>query len=86
MEHAAKAINEHGVVPDVISEFHPSNEIHVDYGHGHAVKYGNELTVEATQKAPAVCWDPEADSFYTLVMTDPGLQIFFALEFRKSDV
>ncbi|KAG0321475.1 hypothetical protein BGZ99_003908 [Dissophora globulifera] len=65
-----------GIIPDVIDSFQPKTMLMVSYGDaadGHQdVTLGNKLSVKETQHAPRVSFEPEnAESKYTLVMTDP---------------
>ncbi|XP_030748352.1 protein D3-like isoform X2 [Sitophilus oryzae] len=66
----AKAMNDHGIVPDVLKDA-PDNLIQVSYPNDVVVKLGNELTPTQVKERPSVLWEANANSFYTLCMTDP---------------
>uniref|UniRef100_A0A6M2DGN6 Putative 54s ribosomal protein l35 mitochondrial-like isoform x2 n=1 Tax=Xenopsylla cheopis TaxID=163159 RepID=A0A6M2DGN6_XENCH len=64
------AMEQHCVVPDVITK-PPKSTLEVCYPSGVKVNEGNELTPTQVKDIPAVKWDADAKSFYTLCMTDP---------------
>ena len=43
----------------------------ITYPSGAKVNLGNELTPTEVKDIPNVAWTADADSFYTLIMTDP---------------
>ncbi|KAK4879714.1 hypothetical protein RN001_007860 [Aquatica leii] len=58
------------VVPDVIDKT-PAAVLDVTYTGNIKVNQGNELTTTNVKEYPAVNWNAEDNSLYTLVMTDP---------------
>jgi len=63
------AMEEHGVVPDVIDTA-PADELEVRYG-DLSVSLGNELTPTQVKNIPTVHWNADDGSYYLLCMTDP---------------
>jgi len=60
----------HGVVPDVVSHA-PTHSVEVKYG-SLEVNHGNTLTPTQVKDPPThINWAADANSFYTLVLTDP---------------
>lgn len=58
------------VVPDVVDTI-PKEKAEISYPSGVKVDLGNELTPTQVKDIPTVKWNADADSFYTLAMTDP---------------
>lgn len=65
-----KSMEEHKVVPDVIS-VSPVEIAKVVYAGGLSVNQGNELKPRQVKDIPEVQWNAEDGSFYLLCMTDP---------------
>lgn len=65
-----KTMEEHQVVPDVISVA-PVEVAKVTYSGGLAVNQGNELKPRQVKDIPEVQWNADAGNFYLLCMTDP---------------
>ncbi|CAD1480909.1 unnamed protein product, partial [Heterotrigona itama] len=66
----AQQLQTHGVVPDVIDKV-PTNVLQVTYPNNLAVEIGKVLTPTQVKDPPTVKWDGDANTFYTLCMTDP---------------
>ncbi|KAL4002382.1 Hippocampal cholinergic neurostimulating peptide [Acanthocheilonema viteae] len=65
-----EAFKKHQVVPDVVSTA-PTKLITIDYSSGVKANLGNELTPTQVKDEPKVSWEADAESLYTLVLTDP---------------
>lgn len=63
-------MDKHQVVPDVIPVA-PSEVAKVNYVSGVTANEGNELTPTQVKDEPKVEWTADANSLYTLCMTDP---------------
>lgn len=63
-------MEKHRVVPDVVPVL-PEEVLKISYPSGVTVNLGNELTPTKVKEIPTVKWDAEANSYYTLCMTDP---------------
>ena len=63
-------MEEDKVVPDV-TDFVPPYVLQVTYGSNNVVDVGMELTPTDVKDPPAVSWDADPDTYYTLVMVDP---------------
>ncbi|CAG8632511.1 929_t:CDS:2 [Cetraspora pellucida] len=62
-----------GVIPDVVDNFVLEALLDIKYGEK-KVEFGNELSIEETQKAPDVSFvfgESDPNSLYTLILTDP---------------
>ncbi|KAK5639487.1 hypothetical protein RI129_011979 [Pyrocoelia pectoralis] len=70
------------VVPDVI-DVAPKEVAKVDYPSGVKVEQGNELTPTQVKDIPSVKWTADANSFYTLCMTDPDAPSRAKPDFRE---
>lgn len=70
------------VVPDVI-DVAPKEVAKVDYPSGVKVEQGNELTPTQVKDIPSVKWTADANSFYTLCMTDPDAPSRTKPDFRE---
>ncbi|XP_076759629.1 protein D2 isoform X2 [Xylocopa sonorina] len=66
----AQALQTHGVVPDVIDNV-PQNVLSVTYPNQLSVDIGKVLTPTQVKDPPTVTWNGDANTFYTLCMTDP---------------
>uniref|UniRef100_A0A8D9EX51 OV-16 antigen n=1 Tax=Cacopsylla melanoneura TaxID=428564 RepID=A0A8D9EX51_9HEMI len=67
----SESMESNQVVPEVISKA-PQDTLKVSYKDGHlTAELGNELKPDDLKEAPQVSWKADADSYYTLVMTDP---------------
>ncbi|XP_066598716.1 protein D2-like isoform X2 [Prorops nasuta] len=66
----AEALKTHEVIPDVIDEI-PASVLDVTYSGNLTVEIGKELTPTQVKDPPNVKWDADANTFYTLCMTDP---------------
>jgi len=70
MSDIAEIFKSNGVVPDVISTA-PSAPIEIEYG-SKKVQLGNVLTPTMVKDMPTrIVWPADANSLYTLCMTDP---------------
>jgi len=67
---SSAAATDHGIVPDVLSAFHPALDVNVAYGE-HKANYGNELTPRQVKNKPTVTYNGNPDKYYTLILTDP---------------
>lgn len=65
-----KTMEEYQVVPDVIA-IAPVEIAKITYAGGVAVNQGNELKPRQVKDIPEVQWNSDAESFYTLCLTDP---------------
>lgn len=63
-------MEKHQVVPDVIPVA-PTEVAKVSYDTGVTVQEGNELTPRQVKDVPKVEWNADANTLYTLCMTDP---------------
>ncbi|XP_016772190.1 protein D2 isoform X1 [Apis mellifera] len=66
----AQALQTHGVVPDVIDKV-PENVLKVTYPNQISVDIGKVLTPTQVKDKPNVTWNGDANTYYTLCMTDP---------------
>ncbi|KAF7382915.1 hypothetical protein HZH66_013317 [Vespula vulgaris] len=66
----AGELQKHGVVPDVIDKV-PSAVLDVVYPNNLVVEIGKVLTPTQVKNQPTVKWTGDANTFYTLCMTDP---------------
>jgi len=69
MSPVAEKFKEHGVVPDVVHQA-PSQQLEVKFG-SNSANLGNTLTPTQVKDPPTVNWPADANSMYTLIMTDP---------------
>lgn len=67
---AKLAMEEHCVVPDVISCV-PQEVATVCYPSGDSVEQGNVLTPTLVKDQPTITWKADPSALYTLCMTDP---------------
>ncbi|KAG0209296.1 hypothetical protein BGX28_010399 [Mortierella sp. GBA30] len=66
------ALNQDGIIPDVIDSFRSKTMLAISYGTNKEVVLGNKLAVKDTQHAPQVSFEPDSPGDkYTLIMTDP---------------
>ncbi|XP_035740696.1 protein D2-like isoform X1 [Vespa mandarinia] len=66
----AGELQKHEVVPDVIDKV-PTAVLDVAYPNNLVVEIGKVLTPTQVKNQPTVKWTADADTFYTLCMTDP---------------
>ncbi|XP_029154981.1 protein D1-like isoform X1 [Nylanderia fulva] len=66
----AQALQTHGVVPDVVDKV-PTDVLNVSYPNNLTVEIGKVLTPTQVKDQPTVQWSGDANTFYTLCMTDP---------------
>ncbi|XP_037948323.1 protein D2-like [Teleopsis dalmanni] len=77
-----KMFKKHKVLPDVVQQL-PGQSLQINYSGGQNVDYGNVLTPTQVKSPPKVVWDAEADTFYTLIMTDPDAPSRAEPKFRE---
>lgn len=75
-------MEKHQVVPDVIPVA-PAEVAKVSYNSGVTVEEGNELTPRQVKDVPKVEWNADANTFYTLCMTDPDAPSRQTPKFRE---
>ncbi|XP_055302701.1 protein D2-like [Sitodiplosis mosellana] len=75
-------MDKHQVVPDVIPVA-PAEVAKVTYVSGVTVNEGNELTPRQVKDVPKVEWNADANTLYTLCMTDPDAPSRQAPKFRE---
>ncbi|XP_014602749.1 PREDICTED: protein D2-like isoform X2 [Polistes canadensis] len=68
----AEELQKHGVVPDVIDKA-PSTLLDVSYPNNLVIEVGKVLTPTQVKDQPTVKWAGDANTFYTLCMTDPDV-------------
>ncbi|KAI4492280.1 hypothetical protein M0802_009861 [Mischocyttarus mexicanus] len=66
----AGELQKHGVVPDVIDKV-PSTLLDVSYPNNLVIEVGKVVTPTQVKDQPTVKWAGDANTFYTLCMTDP---------------
>ncbi|XP_032672736.1 protein D2-like isoform X3 [Odontomachus brunneus] len=66
----AQALQTHEVIPDVVDKV-PADVLNVSYPNNLTVEIGKVLTPTQVKDQPNVQWSGEANTFYTLCMTDP---------------
>lgn len=64
----AQALQTHGVIPDVVDKV-PADVLNVTYPNNLTVEIGKVLTPTQVKDQPAVQWNGDANTFYTLCMT-----------------
>ncbi|XP_012266003.2 protein D2-like isoform X2 [Athalia rosae] len=65
-----EALKQHGVIPDVVDKI-PASLVDVTYPGNLSVKIGQEFTPTQVKDQPAVKWNADPATFYTLAMSDP---------------
>jgi phosphatidylethanolamine-binding protein (PEBP) family uncharacterized protein len=59
-----------GIVPDILDEA-PKNVVEVKYDSGVNLSAASVLTPTQVKNEPAISFEADSQSFYTLLMTDP---------------
>ncbi|KAI9004264.1 OV-16 antigen-like protein, partial [Gaertneriomyces semiglobifer] len=66
-----KALTDHGIIPDILSNFTPTYDLLVKFPSGKKAQLGKELPPTAALSAPTVTWPAEPDAYYSVAMIDP---------------
>nr|XP_018911681.1 PREDICTED: protein D3-like isoform X1 [Bemisia tabaci] len=69
------ALNESGIVPDVIDVF-PENMLQIEYQNHKEVSFGNYLSCwDAIEQPVNISYPTEPNAYYALIMTDPDCSL-----------